>query len=278
MHQETEKEHSIFRHVHGLGNLDLLRGTYVTHTFARHTHDTYAISTIERGIEGFVYRGTRYTAPTGSLVVLHPDEAHTGYAAHETGWSYRMFYPSLPLLQQVTTECIGQHPSLPFFPTPVIEDRHLARLLSGIHSALEASVPTLELEERLLSALLHLIVRHAKGSVIPRPAGNEHGAVQRVRAYLEANFALNVSLETLATLTGFSPFYLTRVFTREVGLPPHVYLRQVRVQRAKQLLSAGGSIAQVALETGFADQSHLTRHFLRVVGVTPGQYVRGIRT
>ena len=45
MHQETEKEHSIFRHVHGLGNLDLLRATYVTHTFARHTHDTYAIST-----------------------------------------------------------------------------------------------------------------------------------------------------------------------------------------------------------------------------------------
>jgi AraC-like DNA-binding protein len=278
MDHETKPEHSMVRHLSALSHLELLRGTYVTHTFACHTHETYAISTIERGSEGFVYRRTRFVAPTGSLVVLHPDEAHTGYAAHETGWNYRMFYPSLLLLQQVTTECVGSHPPSPFFPMPVIADQPLARLLAGIHAALETAAPTLELEECLLSALLQLIVCHAKGSWLPRPLGNEHRAVQRIRAYLEDSFAQQVSLQTLASLAGFSPFYLTRVFTREVGLPPHAYLRQVRIQRAKQLLSAGWAISQVALETGFADQSHLTRHFLRVVGVTPGQYARGVRS
>jgi len=184
MHHEPENESRLFRHIHGLGNLDLLRATYITHAFSRHTHDTYAISIIERGREGFVYRRTRYIAPTGSLVVLHPDEVHTGYAAYETGWSYRMFFPGLSLIQHITTEFVDQHPALPFFPTPVIEDPHLARLLSGIHAALETSVLTLELEERFLSTLLHLIVGYAKGSLLPHPEGREHKAVQNVREYL----------------------------------------------------------------------------------------------
>jgi AraC-like DNA-binding protein len=50
------------------------------------------------------------------------------------------------------------------------------------------------------------------------------------------------------------------------------YLTQVRVARAKRLLSQGYAIAQVAQKTGFADQSHLTRQFKRFVGVTPGKY------
>jgi AraC-like DNA-binding protein len=61
-------------------------------------------------------------------------------------------------------------------------------------------------------------------------------------------------------------------FTKQVGLPPHVYLNQVRVNRAKQLLADGQPIALVAYETGFADQSHLTRHFKRLFGLTLGQY------
>jgi len=65
---------------------------------------------------------------------------------------------------------------------------------------------------------------------------------------------------------------LLRVFRKELGIPPHAYLTQVRVLRAKKLLSVGIPIAQVAWETGFADRSHLNRHFKRLVGVAPGQY------
>jgi hypothetical protein len=68
------------------------------------------------------------------------------------------------------------------------------------------------------------------------------------------------------------PFRMVRTFTRQIGLPPHAYLNQVRVNRAKQLLANGEPIALVAYETGFADQSHLTRHFKRLFGLTPGQY------
>jgi AraC-like DNA-binding protein len=73
-------------------------------------------------------------------------------------------------------------------------------------------------------------------------------------------------------VANLSPFYLLRTFRDRIGLPPHGYLNQVRLIRAKKLLSQGCQISQVAHEIGFADQSHLTRQFKRMFGVTPGQY------
>jgi AraC-like DNA-binding protein len=60
-------------------------------------------------------------------------------------------------------------------------------------------------------------------------------------------------------------------------MPPHAFQTQVRVANAKRLLRGGSAILQVALETGFADQSHLTRCFTRFVGLTPGAYQQGAR-
>lgn len=82
----------------------------------------------------------------------------------------------------------------------------------------------------------------------------------------------NISLEQLAELTNLNRSYLIRVFRKTVGMPPYVYLTQVRVERAKLLLRQGMSPAETAIAVGMTDQSHLNRHFKRIVGVTPGQY------
>jgi AraC-like DNA-binding protein len=97
-----------------------------------------------------------------------------------------------------------------------------------------------------------------------------------VRDYLDAHCADNPSLADLARLTGLSPHYLNRLFQRQVGLPPHAYLVQRRLMRARQLIRAGHSPLEASLESGFSDQSHLHRHFKRTHGLTPGQYHRAI--
>ncbi|NEQ23209.1 MAG: helix-turn-helix transcriptional regulator, partial [Microcoleus sp. SIO2G3] len=127
-------------------------------------------------------------------------------------------------------------------------------------------------DSRLLWTLAQLITRHADSGCKFKSIGNESQPVKRVRDYLEANYTENVTLEQLSAVANLSPFYLLRTFRKQVGLPPHGYLNQVRLVRAKSLLAQGCQIAQVAHETGFTDQSHLTRHFKRMVGVTPGQY------
>lgn len=71
-------------------------------------------------------------------------------------------------------------------------------------------------------------------------------------------------------------FRLCRAFRAEVGLPPHAYLTELRVVRAKELLVAGTSPRDVAPLVGFYDQSQLTRHLRRVVGTTPGRWARAL--
>ncbi|MGE5598408.1 MAG: AraC family ligand binding domain-containing protein, partial [Bacteroidota bacterium] len=83
-----------------LGGLELLRASYITHAFAPHTHEGFAIGVIEAGAEGFSYRRSYHVAPAGTMVVINPGERHTGEAAARTGWTYRMLYPEARLLQR----------------------------------------------------------------------------------------------------------------------------------------------------------------------------------
>jgi AraC-like DNA-binding protein len=95
-----------------------------------------------------------------------------------------------------------------------------------------------------------------------------------VQDYIHAHYDQSISIGQLSVLTQLHPAYLVRTFHATMGVPPHVYLIHVRVLAAKRLLLAGMDSGQVAVETGFADQSHLTRHFKRLVGVPPVRYVQ----
>lgn len=261
-----------------LGDVELLRATYVTHSFSRHTHDCYAIGVIDAGVEEFSYRGMIHRAGANQVVVVHPGEVHTGHAGVPSGWKYRMFYPEVALLQHATQELNQTMTSMPYFPNPVIADSELAEQMRRLHRVLEKGDSRLEQDSRFLWTFAQLIVRHAdcrSGVVASRRTGCL--SLQPILDYLHAHHAEPISLEQLANLANLKPLRFLRLFQREMGLPPHAYLLQVRVERAKQLLAVGVPIAQVAFDTGFSDQSHLHRHFKRWVGITPRQYALGCR-
>jgi len=99
-------------------------------------------------------------------------------------------------------------------------------------------------------------------------------AVAEAVRYIQDNYSREVTLSDIAAAVHLSPFHLTRLFKQTLGVSPHQYLIQVRVNSARSLLTAGSgerSLAEVASAVGFADQSHLTRHFKRLLGVTPKQ-------
>lgn len=261
-----------------LGNIELLRATYVTHSFSRHTHEGYAIGVIDAGVEEFNYQGGTHRAPVNSVVIVHPGEVHTGHAGIPEGWKYSMFYPDIALLQRAISELTDHSYTIPYFPNPVIQDEELANQMRQLHIALEKSESRLERESRFLWTFAQLVARHADSRPWIPPLSQENQVVQRIVNYLTTHYANTISLDDLATIAHLKPLRLLRVFQREMGLPPHTYLVQVRVAHAKQMLAAGVPIAQVAFDTGFTDQSHLNRHFKRFVGTTPGQYALGCRT
>lgn len=75
-------------------------------------------------------------------------------------------------------------------------------------------------------------------------------------------------------LTGISKYHLLRSFTKQKGISPYSYLETIRISEAKQLLENGYSPLEVALQTGFTDQSHFSNFFKKFIGLTPKQYMK----
>jgi AraC family transcriptional regulator len=97
--------------------------------------------------------------------------------------------------------------------------------------------------------------------------------LKRVIDYMKANLTQDLSILDLATLTGMSESHFSRSFKQSVGIAPYQYLMQQRVERAKQLLEKRSiAISSIALDCGFANQTHLTKVFHQMTGMTPKAY------
>jgi len=257
-----------------LNNLNLLRANFVTYSFKRHMHDYFVIGMIEDGVQKFDYQRDHYvTLPTG-LIVINPGEPHTGEAAIASGFRYRAFYPQAETMQEIASEVKGRAQNIPFFSQPVIEDPALFNEIRNLHVALESNTSTLEHESRYLWALAQLVIRHA--DLRAKSVKRERHEVEKIRAYIEENFADDIKLADLANLVNWNPFYLLRVFRAELGLPPHAYLETIRVREAQRFLKSGLPIAETAYAVGFSSQSHFTTTFKRLISVTPGQYAKQV--
>jgi transcriptional regulator GlxA family with amidase domain len=99
-------------------------------------------------------------------------------------------------------------------------------------------------------------------------------SLQRVVEHVQHHLSDPLPLPQLAELAGLSQWRLMSVFRQHLGVPPHRYINQQRVGRAKALLHQGMSAVAVAGACGFYDQSHLSRHFKNLCGMTPGQYTQ----
>jgi len=98
-------------------------------------------------------------------------------------------------------------------------------------------------------------------------------ALQRVREFIEANLEENICIQALASIAGLSMYHFARAFKQSEGMTPHEYLIQCRVRRAKDLLAETDlPLSEIALASGFSDQSHCARRFREHVGVTPSSY------
>ena len=110
------------------------------------------------------------------------------------------------------------------------------------------------------------------------PAARQHRgglsklALRKVIGYIDERLEEDLSLNGMANAVGLSADHFARAFRKSTGVPPHRFVVQRRLSRARDLLqSTAMPIADIAQRLGFADQSHLTNHFRRHLGITPGR-------
>ena len=92
------------------------------------------------------------------------------------------------------------------------------------------------------------------------------------RDFLDTNAVRGVRSDELEAVSGLDRFALARQFHRHFGTSPHRYLIMRRLERARTMIHAGTPLAEIAVATGFVDQSHFARHFKKAYGMTPGRW------
>ncbi|MFF2538723.1 AraC family transcriptional regulator [Streptomyces cyaneofuscatus] len=255
-----------------LPDLDLLRARYVRHTFPRHSHEGYVFGAVTGGVEDVGLPGGTVHAIPGTVVMINPEVPHTARPGQPEGWAYDTLYPSAQVINDIAAEVTPLRGTVGFAETRVT-DPYAARLITQVHRAAEEG-NALAADSLLRVLVVRLLTRHGSSlpGVTPRAGGVRDA--ERARRALEGRMDAPPTLETLAAELGTSPFALLRAFKKEYGMPPHTWLTDARVRRARRLLDEGIAPAEAAVAVGFTDQPHLNRHFTRIVGVPPGAYQR----
>jgi AraC-like DNA-binding protein len=241
------------------------------------TTTSYAVDPLGEYVLGVVVAGAmlarrgreRFVFEPGDVCAWDPSGAHSGRPYACTSWQARLLVIETPSMERMVQGPEGSALDIRF-AKPHARDPRLARRFVELHRALETRSSRLECETLLMEWL------HSAGDpperCESRRAARRDPALRRARELLCDEPAGNVTLDELAGAAGISRHRLTRLFGAAYGMPPHRFQLACRIGAARQMLERGVPVAEVALEAGFVDQSHLHRHFRKTLGMTPARY------
>lgn len=258
-----------------LPGVELYSARLVDHAFAPHVHDGYSIGAIEAGVERFRYQGGEHLAPAGTLVMLNPDELHTGEAEVDAGWTYQMLYIEPDTLRAMTG---GEA----FFPDAAVHDPRLAAAYRTTFRSMWSAPNDMAFLSGFTRLIDAIVARYGRNARPPAPLSAQQvrrmASMQRVLDCIEAHLDTPLGIDALAAEAGLSVFHFVRTFAATFHATPHQYLQARRAARAKSLLARRAMPSDAAAAAGMTDQSHLNRWFKRTYGVTPAQYQQQIGT
>lgn len=237
--------------------------------YSRHSHEHFSIGAITHGRSTYINEQHEWQVSAGTVVLMNPGAVHACNPIDDQPWSYVMFYVETPWLTALQHE-LGFSPELDFraFASTHSDDPTLYSGLVDLYNVLVSDGT--ELEEKQQTVIRFFTDLHHGLNPAPIRAINQK--LEQAADYIRVHCTDGLKLEDICEAAQLSPSYLIRAFKQHYGMTPHAYLINRRVQYARKQLRQGRLIADVALESGFADQAHLQRAFKQHLAATPGQY------
>ena len=277
---KTSSDHTLIWRAASLDGVDVFNANLTRFTYARHSHDAFALGVVQEGAMRFWHKGIEYVVGPGEVIAINPGEVHDGRAGASSGCRYRMLYIERSTIDHLLA------PDLPYLldgvAGPVLHDSPLAQSFYRLHRSLKAkdddeACDHLQQQMCFIQVLYNLFSRYGRPPLRTSKIDGRKQHVWRAKEYLIEHLTEPVKLAELSVAVGLSPYHLLRTFKRATGLPPHSFMNQARLDLARVLLRRDEPPAQVAAALGFVDQSHFTRRFRAAFGITPGQYAKARR-
>ncbi len=230
-------------------NIELIYCENSSISYSTHTHITnYTLGLVIEGKINIVQNQHTNTCTLGDFFIIPPDIPHSISPESETysllsiclkkDYIYKNDINFISSHIKFLLECLAKDNSIFTNQISMLNDVTRAMLLDVINS--EAS---------------------------------DTDEIFHARLLLESMPENPVSIQKLSEQVFISPYHLIRSFKKQIGLTPHKFQMQNRIRKAQQILLKSKSITEVALTTGFCDQSHFNKWFHKIVGLTPTEYI-----
>lgn len=233
-----------------------------------HTHHFTEIFYVLNGEGNFLFRDVKRPIKTGDLVIVPPYVEHTEQSI--PGKSLKYYVLGLEGVSFQPKDQPGTYQVFCNF------DRHamIAELMEQIYyETKEEQYGSEMICQSLLDILIMRILRSQQLITVPNTSMRMTKECAQIKEYLDANYASQITLDTLTGLTHMNKYYMAHSFTKFTGLSPIQYLNRRRLEAACQLLETTDcSISEIAAQTGFSSQSYFTQIFRKFYGMTPVQY------
>lgn len=185
---------------------------------------------------------------------------------------------SASFLARVAAETLGKDGDrITLLPTFQSRNQQLEAIATLLMAEVQQRQPSGALYLDSLANVLAVQLLHHHGTNAVQLPSYDGGLptyqLNQVLDYVDAGLAEDIKLSDLAGVLDMSPFHFGRMFKQSMGISPHQYVIQQRIERAKRLLKTSDRpIIDIALACGFTSHSHLSKQFRKVVGTTPRTY------
>ncbi|HHY2117515.1 TPA: AraC family transcriptional regulator [Acinetobacter baumannii] len=242
--------------------------------YKSHSHPTFSIGAIDEGNSVFQSSfGTAQKITAGTLVIVPAHVEHSCNPMPNQAWSYQMLHLDLAWLNQLYSEFQEQGLDLhiPQHKPLIIKDEFLYEAFTEMNETLfDAQKLIFEKEQSLLHCLIHLLLPHFILEEIQKPQYLYKDFLNLIDVISSSEGF--ISLEELAQRVGLSRYTIIRLFKANVGLTPHAFQINLKINQAREQLKQGVPLAELAVNLGFSDQSHFHKAFKAHTGVTPRQF------
>lgn len=237
----------------------------------KHWHRSIEIFAVQEGTLDFILGATHYHLSKGEFIVVNSNEVHAIHAAK----SNHTIVLQIPL-GQFSSYFTGEQ-FIWFSHSERAYDEQVASLIFRMYKVYQAQETGYDFEIlSMFYQLLHILVKKYRKLEVKDDLIKSNQQLNRlgvITTYLKEHYTEEISLEKLATIFGYSPSYLSKMFARYAGINYKDYLQNIRLEHAiKDLEGTDRQIGEIALEHGFANSKAFTNLFRKRYGMLASEY------
>lgn len=240
-------------------------------SYRKHAHEEYSVGIVEHGQSRSWFEGKVQETFPHTMIFLPPGFIHACNPCNKDIWKYKMLF-----INTAWTSGMTKNKSGSLFNSPVVKDvssQKKFQTLKRLMESLMDNTTPLEKETNLLVIFEQALTGER---LYDLNAKKEQPKLRIIREYLHSCFLEKVTLDQLERVSGLNKFNIVHLFKDVYKVPPHAYQTLLRVNYAQKALRKHRPLIEVALESGFYDQSHFSKVFKNYTGTTPERYQKFI--